>query len=180
MNSDSASESKGVKRRRSGIPTACDYCRRLHEKCDGNHPCQRCTRRNKTCLFTEVSGPAPKKQKKADKKPVAVAAAALVKETEALKTIPKLKETARYRYEASNLVQVTLISSLPDAPKLAKYQGIYFKISHLVMHKFLRLGSINATKDFVHFCFFTLAIIDSSFRSPRLLLKVQCLADQWV
>lgn len=33
---------------------ACQRCRRLKEKCDGQHPCQRCFRSGRQCEFTPV------------------------------------------------------------------------------------------------------------------------------
>lgn len=48
--------------RSHSISTACDYCRRLHERCDGNLPCARCIHRNKKCEFSIV--PPPNKRQK--------------------------------------------------------------------------------------------------------------------
>lgn len=38
---------------------ACQRCRRLKEKCDGQHPCQRCTRSRKDCEFAPAGFSVP-------------------------------------------------------------------------------------------------------------------------
>lgn len=38
---------------------ACQRCRRLKEKCDGQHPCQRCTKSGKNCEFAPAGSSAP-------------------------------------------------------------------------------------------------------------------------
>jgi len=53
------------------ITQACDFCKRRHMKCDGNHPCSQCHKRQQECLYSQRKkrGPKPKSQKVA-KQPV--------------------------------------------------------------------------------------------------------------
>lgn len=104
---------------------ACDYCRRLHEKCDGMTPCGRCARRGKVCAYTSER---PKKRKSS--RPIApfgsasqaVSPAALGPQIPDESSSTLLKETALYRSRAMRLVQTTIMSTIVDGPRLAKYQ----------------------------------------------------------
>lgn len=41
--------------KRDQVPLACDYCRRLKVKCDGQAPCQNCKPRARLCSYTPIT-----------------------------------------------------------------------------------------------------------------------------
>eukprot|EP01103_Thecamoeba_quadrilineata_P010169 TRINITY_DN2118_c0_g1_i3.p1 TRINITY_DN2118_c0_g1~~TRINITY_DN2118_c0_g1_i3.p1 ORF type:complete len:136 (-),score=11.34 TRINITY_DN2118_c0_g1_i3:33-440(-) len=47
------------------ISTACDFCKRLHIKCDGSQSCSNCSKRNLICMYStnKRRRPKPKKPK---------------------------------------------------------------------------------------------------------------------
>ncbi|CAM9580573.1 unnamed protein product, partial [Ectocarpus sp. 12 AP-2014] len=47
------------------LRSACDACHRMKRKCDGKHPCTRCERRGRDCVYgyKQKSGP-PKGSKR--------------------------------------------------------------------------------------------------------------------
>lgn len=107
--------------RKRGTPVvACDYCRRLHEKCTGTMPCDRCVRRNKECTYSTPTERAAKVRKTEPK----VALSASGSDISELKALQNLKRALEYRTKAMKLIETTLRSStLEDCAKLAKYQS---------------------------------------------------------
>ena len=115
------------KKRAAGV-VACDYCRRLHEKCDGNHPCDRCTRRGKECTYR--ADRSSKRANTGSGGPRVAGAGLSGTEYSDAKSAVFLKEALDYRGKAMRLVEATLRSPAVDEPaKLAKYQGAFVMLN---------------------------------------------------
>lgn len=107
---------KEPKKKRVLVAAACDYCRRLHEKCDGADPCGRCQRRGKECTYSEES------QKKRKIAPASLAAPAATMDLATDPAAISLRENSQYRSKAMRLVQATLMLPDTDGALLAKFQ----------------------------------------------------------
>jgi hypothetical protein len=111
--------------KKRGTPVvACDYCRRLHEKCSGTQPCDRCVRRGKECTYSTPSERAAKIRKTE----LRVSSNASGGDMSDMKAMQNLKKMLEFRTKGMKLIESTLRSELiSNAAKIAKYQSMYLK-----------------------------------------------------